>query len=168
MLWSIDFGLTCICYSSGNYSSMPNKRNHRCWLPFNKLLVDLFTKQNVFHVLYILLLPGHGDPCSDLSILSNVWSSQGGSSSRWACFKKGYNWKRPIIYLSGNTILIRPSPEKTMTGKNLQDRHNPQALIAKAEVLFSTCNFEHALKFFTRYFKDYKLLIFLLFEMYPE
>ena len=76
--------------------------------------------------------------------------------------------KRPIIYLSGNTILIRPSPEKTMTGKNLQDRHNPQALIAKAEVLFSTCNFEHALKFFTRYFKDYKLLIFLLFEMYPE
>ena len=58
--------------------------------------------------------------------------------------------------------------KKIMTGKNLQDRHNPQALIAKAEVLFSTCNFEHALKLFTRYFKDYKLLIFLLFEMCPE
>ena len=29
-----------------------------------------------------------------------------------------------------------------MTGKNLQDRHNPQALIAKAEVLFSTEHFE--------------------------
>ena len=55
-----------------------------------------------------------------------------------------------------------------MTGKNLQDRHNPQALIAKAEGLFSTCNFEHALKLFTRYLKDYKLLIFLLFEMCPE
>ena len=55
-----------------------------------------------------------------------------------------------------------------MTGNNLQDRHNPQALIAKAEVLFSTCNFEHALKFFTRNLKDYKLLIFLLFEMCRE
>ena len=38
--------------------------------------------------------------------------------------------------------------------RNHQDCQNPQALIAKAEVLYSTCNFEHALKLFTRWFMD--------------
>ena len=159
MLWSIDFGLTCICYSSGNYSSMPNKRNHRCWLPLNKLLGDWFTKQNVFYLFYIWLFPGHGDPCSDLSILSNVWSSQRGSSSRWAGFETGQNWSGSNIYLSGTICFkLHPSQKKT-----LQDHHNPLALIAKAEVLYSMCNFEHALKFFSRYLKENALLLFVFF-----